>query len=268
MKEITQEEFESIVKDIIVGKKSKAMVIKELHTEARTLNNKIQELSMLNPELYEEFVKVKPYKPKERKDVNIVGFVTELLTTGVTMQELADKYHIGVRTISRKIAKLEKSDNPKERDLYNLYKSVARKKSHSQKLGKEEEWRMAELEAVETKGMDNIERRRQELLKLEKEYEELYMQVGKVEAAKRMGYSQNRIYKLLNELYRIEIERNAREHLASQGEASQKKEFKESLKVDVTPISSEQKEQKMPETDKEKNLRERKETKQDMEQEH
>ena len=58
MKEITQEEFESIVKDIIAGKKSKAMVIKELHTEARTLNNKIQELSMLNPELYEEFVKV------------------------------------------------------------------------------------------------------------------------------------------------------------------------------------------------------------------
>ena len=127
---------------------------------------------------------------------------------------------------------------------------------------------MAKLEAVETKGMDNIERRRQELLKLEKEYEELYMQVGKVEAAKRMGYSQNRIYKLLNELYRIEIERNAREHLASQGEASQKKEFKESLKVDVTPISSGQKEPKMPETDKEKNLRERKETKQDMEQEH
>ena len=127
---------------------------------------------------------------------------------------------------------------------------------------------MAELEAVETKGMDNIERRRQELLKLEREYEELYMQVGKVEAAKRMGYSQNRIYKLLNELYRIEIERNAREHLASQGEASQKKEFKESLKVDVTPISSGQKEPKMPETDKEKNLRERKETKQDMEQEH
>ena len=266
MKEITEEEFESIIKDIIAGKKSKAMVIKELHTEARTLNNKIQELAMTNPELYEEFIKVKPYKPKERKDVNIVGFVTELLITGITMQELADKYHIGVRTISRKIAKLEKSDDPKERDLYNLYKSVARKKSRSKKLGAEEKLQVAKLERLETKGTDDTERKRQELLKLEQEYEALRMQVGKIEAAKRMGYSQNRIYKLLHELYRIEIERNVMENSAIHGEKDESKEFKESLKVDVMPTSSKFKDAKIPET--EKDLRERKQTEQDMEQEH
>ena len=267
MKEISQEEFENIVKDIIAGRKSKAMVIKELHTEARTLNNKIQELSMTNPELYEEFIKVKPYKPKERKDVNIVGFITELLTTGVNVQELADKYHIGVRTVSRKIAKLEKSDNPKERDLYNLYKSVAQKKSHSQKLDIEEELLMSKLESIQTKQIDDTERRRQELLKFEREYEDLCMQVGKAEAAKRMGYTQNRIYKLLNELYRIEIERNAKEHLAKQGGEDQKKEFKEGLKVEVTPTLSTTKDANMPEIGKGRDLRERKQEEQDMEQE-
>ena len=51
-----------------------------LKTESRTFNNKVQELSLINPELYAKFIRVRPYKPKERKDINIRGFVIETLT--------------------------------------------------------------------------------------------------------------------------------------------------------------------------------------------
>ena len=79
-----------------------------------------------------------------------------------------------------------------------------------------------------------MERRRQELLKLEKEYQDLCMQVGKEKAAKKLGFTQNRIYKLLNELYRIEIERHAKQIEDNQRKETEGKKYRESMKVNVT----------------------------------
>ena len=237
MIEVKQEEFEKLIKQIIEGKKSETSVIKELKTESRTFNNKIQELSIKNPELYVEFISVRPYKPKERKDINIRGFVIETLKSGITVEEMCVKYGIGRRTISRKISELRKSDDEQEKELYELYRRIAYKKSHAQGLNFEDISMINNLETEEVIGIDDIERRRQELLKLEKAYQDLYMQVGKEEAAKRLGYTQNRIYKLLNELYRIEIERNTRENF--QGREKSGKNYRESMKVDgIKPIAN------------------------------
>lgn len=103
MKEIKPEEFENLIRDIIKGNRSKASVIKELQTESRTFNNKIQELSARNPELYREFITVHPYRPKERNDINIQGLVIEMLKSNYTLTEMSEKYHISYRSISRKI---------------------------------------------------------------------------------------------------------------------------------------------------------------------
>lgn len=224
MKEINQEEFEILIREIIQGKKSMAKAIKELGTESRTLNNEIQKLSVTNPELYKEFIKVRPYKPRERTDINIVGIVVEVLKTGITLEEISKKYDVGVRTISRGISKLKNSKDEKEKNLYSLYKSVASKRSHSQRLTIEEERKIGELKNIEIKRSDNLEQRRQELLELERRYQELCMRMGKEKAARELGMTSNRIYKLLNELYRMEIERNTRE---------QEKDFKDGLKAGI-----------------------------------
>ena len=50
------------------------------------------------------------------------------------------------------------------------------------------------------------------------------MRMGKEKAAREPGMTSNRIYKLLNELYRMEIERNTRE---------QEKDFKDGLKAGI-----------------------------------
>ena len=65
MKQISQEEFEQYVEAIINGEMSKAQVVKELQTESRTLNNRIHELILTNPELHRRYVEKHPYKPRE-----------------------------------------------------------------------------------------------------------------------------------------------------------------------------------------------------------
>ena len=229
MRKVSQVEFENLIREIIDGKRSKANVIKELQTESRTFNNKIQEMSITNPDLYREFIKVLPYKPRERKDINIVGLVTELLKTGTTLEEICNKYNIGVRTVSRKISQLKNSEKESEIELYELYKSVARKKSNVKQLSTNERFRIENLETQKVKGIDDTQRRKQELLNLEKQYQTLCLECGKEEAAKRLGYTPNRIYKLLNELYRIEIEENE-----VRKSTDTREDFRSSIKVDTT----------------------------------
>lgn len=231
MKQLTQSEFEGQIRSVVDGKISIKKLAKELETDMRTLYKKIQELSIANPELYYEFIKIHPYKAKERKDINIRGFVIETLKSGITVEEMCVKYGIGRRTISRKILKLKKSDRVEDIQLYKLYKEIAYKRSRAQELGYEDIVQINELETEEVIGIDDIERRRQELLELEREYQYLCLQVGKKEAAKRLGYSQNRIYKLLNELYRIEIERHTRGEKDIPGKDA--KEYRASMKVEV-----------------------------------
>ena len=49
MKEIKDSEFEQLMLEVIEGKKSRVKLAEELQTDWRTLNKKIQLLSMTNP---------------------------------------------------------------------------------------------------------------------------------------------------------------------------------------------------------------------------
>ena len=48
MKEMSKEEFYEKIKSVIRGEISTTKLVKELQTDSRTLNNKIQELSVLH----------------------------------------------------------------------------------------------------------------------------------------------------------------------------------------------------------------------------
>lgn len=103
MKEIKDSEFEQLMLEVIEGKKSRVKLAEELQTDWRTLNKKIQLLSMTNPELYKKFVEKYPYKPKEITAIPLKTMLVEFLKTGIRMQDLANKYGIGERTLRRKI---------------------------------------------------------------------------------------------------------------------------------------------------------------------
>lgn len=142
------------------------------------------------------------------------------------MQDLANKYGIGERTLRRKIDALKKSDDPKDRELHDICKQTAYNRAHGKKMNFELQRKIDELEIQEEEiKQDDKEKRRQQLLQIEKNYNELCRIMSKEKAAEAMGYTYNRVYKLLDELYCMEIQNNAI------------KGFKEDIKVNPKEIN-------------------------------
>ena len=121
MKQITDKEFYESIEKIIRGESSRAKLIKELETDSRTLNNKIQELVIYNPELYSRFIKKFPYRTKTRDDIDFEALAIEITKNGTTTFQASKKYNIGERTIRRRMKELAK-ENPYLAEIYNEVK--------------------------------------------------------------------------------------------------------------------------------------------------
>lgn len=218
MKQITDEEFYESIEKIIRGESSRAKLIKELETDSRTLNNKIQELVIYNPELYSRFIEKFPYRTKVRNDIDFEALAIEIIKNGTTTFQASKKYNIGERTIRRRMKELAK-ENPY---LAGIYNEVKENNKHSRKnsLILQDEISKLTLRPVKISGINEV--REKQLEEIENIFNRRCQIVSKEEAAKSMGMTANRVYKLLNELYRIRIESK---------NASKEKAFKESLKV-------------------------------------
>lgn len=218
MKEMSKEEFYEEIRSVIRGKITITKLAKELQTDSRTLNNKIQELSVYNPELYNEYVEKFPYKSKSRDDIDFEALAIEIVKKNMTMQAVEKKYNVGERTVRRRIEELKK-ENPY---LYAIYKEVKGNIKHSKENSPELQSKIGDLVSRTVKVSELNEKRQKELEEIEAVFQNRCKYVSKEEAAKSMGMAANRIYKLLNELYRIRIEK---ENL------NRKTTFKDTLKV-------------------------------------
>ena len=218
MKEMSKEEFYEKIRSVIRGEISTTKLVKELQTDSRTLNNKIQELSVYNPELYNEYVEKFPYKSKSRDDIDFEALAIEIVKENMTMKTVEEKYNVGERTVRRRIETLKK-ENPY---LYGIYKEVKENIKHSKKNSPELQSEIGDLVSRTVKVLELNEKRQNELEEIEAVFQNRCKYVSKEEAAKSMGMTANRIYKLLNELYRIRIEK---ENL------TRKTTFKDTLKV-------------------------------------
>ena len=168
MIEISQQEFEAKVQDIIDGKTTRANLIKELKIDKITLNTKIQELAVYNPELYREFVVKFPYRPREYTHIDYEAIIIDILKKGYTRREWNDIYEVDSRTITRKIYDIEEK-NP---DLVSLYRKVSEYRRRQKQLPEELIKAIEELEEKEIYLCDICDKKREELLKREKEYNE------------------------------------------------------------------------------------------------
>lgn len=223
MIEISQKDFESKIQDIIDGKLTRSQLTEYLKTDIRKLNNKIQELSIYNEDLYIAFINKFPYKSKERDDIDFEALIIEIIKNNMTSAEASIKYNIGERTITRRVKAMEK-ENPY---LIELYREVKENNKHNLEPSEGLKEKVKHLIPRTVKIGDINEIRKKELEELEKTFNYRCQYVSKEQAAQSMGLTANRMYKLLNELYRIKIEE---EH---KGKNSDKNtNFKNSLKVD------------------------------------
>lgn len=218
MIDITQEEFEAKIQDIIDGKLSKTKLVKELETDSRTLNNKIQELSVYNIDLYLKLIEKYPYKQKVRDDIDYEALAIEIVKKSMTTKEASKKYGLGERTIRRKIDSMEE-ENP---ELFAIYKEVKENIRYKRDNSLDLQNKIERLVPRTVKIAEMNETRKRELEDLESIFNNRCEHETKTEAAKSMGITLNRMIKLLNELYVIRIEESHRMTDAT---------FKDSLKV-------------------------------------
>lgn len=199
---ISQNDFEDKIKAIIRGDFTRKDLAKELKTDRVTLNNKIQELSNTNPELYLEFIFKFPYRPRKYTHINYEAMIIEIMKQGYTARQAEDEYGISRRTIQRKLNVIEK-ENPR---LYQLYSSVMYYRKHRYDLPDNLKSAVENLETKEVFIGGICDQRETELLEKERKFIESRM--AGLSDAKAHGKSA-RAEKTLSTLYRIELENNA-----------------------------------------------------------
>lgn len=201
MKEISQEEFEQRIQDVIDGKYTRADLIKELRIDRVTLNNKIQELYVSNQKLYFQFIAKFPYKPREYSHIDYEAMLIDIMKKGYKKVEIKEQYGIHNRTVARKIYEVEKT-NP---GLVELYRKVAAYRQRKKPLPKELQEQVDSLELREVFIGGIYDKREKELLEKERKYNET--KAAGISDTK--AYGQKRTIKDLSTLYRLEIEQLA-----------------------------------------------------------
>lgn len=218
---ISQGEFGDKVREVINGEKTLIGLCKELQTDERTLIQNIILHSTYDPEVYAEFVEKHPYRTREREDIDFEALAIEILKEGMTSEEAAKKYNVGVRTIQRKIEKL-KETNP---ELVEIYRQAKQNNKHDQEystLLKMKIYDLVERPVIIGEINGQTEKRLEEIERIYNERRPMY--ATKEETAQSMGISANRLYKLLNQLYRIKIEKIQRQQ-------NEQNQFKKNLEV-------------------------------------
>lgn len=214
MIEISQDEFEQKIQEVIDGKYTRADLIKQLKVDRITLNNKIQELYITNPELYLQFIRKFPYKPREYTHIDYEAMIIDIMKKGYKKKEAAEQYGIHDRTIARKIHQVEKT-NP---DLVALYRKVAFYRKCQYELPEDLQREIDALEEREVFVGGIYDEKEKSLLEKEKQYNETKA-LGISDAK---AYGKRRTIKDLSTLYRLEIEQNVRER--NQSSSQKKKE--------------------------------------------
>ena len=218
---ISQGEFGEKVKSAIRGEKTLIGLCKELQTDERTLVQNIILHSAYDPEVYAQFVEKHPYRTREREDIDFEALLIEILKRRMNSVDASIKYNVGVRTIQRKVEKL-KTTNPELIEIYREAKKCNKlDQPYSQEL-KQKIDTLVERPVIIGEINGQTEKRLEEIERIYNERMLVYP--TKEEAAKSMGFTPNRLYKLLNQLYRIKIEKLQK----------QQNDFRKNLKANPT----------------------------------
>lgn len=173
-----------------------------------TLNKKIIELSIDYPDLYYKIIINHPYKQGTRTDIDFEGLIIYILKNHLMIQDAEEIFNVSRRTIQRRVNEF-KDIKP---DLYYLFKNTVGK-GPRKKITKEQQEEIDRLEFKEVVIGEINDEREAFLLEIEVKYNTLKGQ-GKdnEEIAKELGYTSSYLYKILNQLYRLKIEKDVKEN--------------------------------------------------------
>ena len=206
MIDISEKDFLNYLEKYANKEISMSKLVEVLKSDYRTINNKIIEISITNPELYYRIVLGHPYKQKGRVDIDFEALMIYIIKHSITIMQASEIFNVSRRTIQRRVNEI-KSTNL---ELYKLFKiAVGKDKRILNSLDIQEQ--IGKLQSRPVVVGEVNEEREKFLLDIEKRYNELLATgILKEQAAKEMGYTRNYINNALDELYRIKIEKSVK----------------------------------------------------------
>lgn len=118
---------------ILKGEISARQASQDYNIDRETLSRKTEELANASPEYIKYYIKYKS-KRGDYSGINFRRLIIEMIEEGITQTEIASKYNIPVRTMSREIQKLEQSDDDRDLKLFDIAKIYAEKKIKHEKI--------------------------------------------------------------------------------------------------------------------------------------
>lgn len=225
---IEQEEFEKLIRQVIDGKITRREISIQYGIAIRTINGRITELATTNPELYQKFIDKYPFKPKAITHINFVELTKKIMKEGCSVSGICGVYDISERTFSRRIREMKDSDTLDEltglpqRKIYELYKKYSRRE-----LSFDDEILIDNMKIGNIQEQERVTDRKTSLEELLQKYYQLISEgLSKAEAARKLGFSYEDMYKKEDELKRIKTEQKVKQ---------KKREFKKGLEVSNIP---------------------------------
>lgn len=127
------EKVKKIIIQILKGEIS-ARQASEMHgIDRETLRRKAEELANSSPEYIQYYIRYKS-KRGDFSEINFRRLFIEMIEDGMSQTEIAEKYEIPTRTMSRELEKIGRSNNKYDEELYNIAKIYAEKMMKKQKL--------------------------------------------------------------------------------------------------------------------------------------
>ena len=124
MKEVSQNEFEELIKGVLNGEISLKNIVAELETTYSAVNNRITAMRETNPELYAVYIEQRPYKPKRNSQIDSEALLINIMLGNLSLRQASAKFDIPLRTIDRRIVEVKKQ-NPTLYAICLLYTSDA-----------------------------------------------------------------------------------------------------------------------------------------------
>ena len=136
-KESTTVELEESLKEAIIkvlkGEMSAKQASKEYGINSETLRRKAEELANASPEYIKYYIEYKG-KRGDYSGINFRRVIIEMIENNMTQIEIAGKYGIPIRTVSRELEKIGKSEDKQDKKLYRTAKMYAEKKEKHQEI--------------------------------------------------------------------------------------------------------------------------------------
>lgn len=120
------EKVKGIIIQILKGEISARQASEMYGIDRETLRRKAEELANSSPEYIQYYIRYKS-KRGDFSGINFRRLFIEMIENGMSQTEIAEKYEIPARTMSRELEKIGKSEDEYDEKLYNIAKIYAEK---------------------------------------------------------------------------------------------------------------------------------------------